>query len=369
MPKALFLEGGDSVGKNDAFRSLVVYLIQKYPQQKLVLMNFPQFWFFGHDVRLVMRGACDELLEPLSGVENVHVRAALYGLDRNIALLLAEPFLEKEEYLVISDRGPYSSCVTTGYVWANKKITKEDVVTSIVPHTFQRSDWGMLNYFTHTSVLCSIEGGFSNSGLHSRKALDNYESELPQQHSYEVYRMLGLPTVVTKTSDGKWRSRQDIVNELCVYMGIAEPFDSSVPIGTPQDTELLIQAYAKGHIVLIGPEVLLRHFGLWSRIDHRLRTMIQKWTRISLGESTGDVRDRKEVLDDLETKIALALKRLTGAFHYSLARHSPHAKHAIHQLLAQYPLINRLLKQTSGGRMGVFLQGILGPEQLHFTFP
>jgi len=64
---ALFLEGGDSVGKNELFRSVAKQVLLANPSKKLLLMNFPQFWFFGHDIRLVIRGACDDLLQRVTG--------------------------------------------------------------------------------------------------------------------------------------------------------------------------------------------------------------------------------------------------------------------------------------------------------------
>lgn len=363
---ALFLEGGDSVGKNELVRTIAKQVLLADPSKKVLLMNFPQFWFFGHDIRLVIRGACDEMLSKVEGVENAFIRSSLYGMDRDLALLLAEPYLMADPSIfVLSDRGPYSSCVTTGYLWANGIVNEQQVKEEIVPQAFETADAGMLGYFDATSLLCYVEGGFEKTGLGKRKALDKYETELPQMHAYQVYRMLGLPEIATKQNE-VWRSREELAREALTIAGYKEYADAKITEEELLDDTILLKAYSEKRLILIGPELFLKHFHAQHLIDERLRGMLQRWNELSLTNYQDVKKNRKEILDDLETKIALTLKRQTKRLDYLGTRRSPQAKAAIAKLLAKYPIIYDLMKKTSGKRMEVFFQGILAPEQLHF---
>lgn len=362
--KALFFEGGDSVGKNDLVRGVIKYILLAVPDKKILFMNFPQYWFFGHDVRLMLRGACDAILEGNSGIENAYLRSALFGMDRDIALLLAEPLLRKDpNLLVLSDRGPFSSCVTMGYLWANGFITKENLEKDIVPRMFEEADYGLLNYFDHTSLVCTVEGGYANSGLANRKALDKNEAELPQIHAYKVYDMLQLPQIITKTTQG-WKDRVELAQEALVMAGYEDIAKIPIDKRAFADDHLVTDAEKSGRLHLIGPETLLRHFGYWSKVDTKMKKMIERWTELSLLPFEGSSKDRKVILDDLETKIALGIKRLTGGFSYLTTPRAPQSRFAIAMLLQKHPVIIDLLKHTSGKRMTTFFQGILAPEQL-----
>jgi len=357
----LFLEGGDSVGKNELFRSVAKQVLLANPSKKLLLMNFPQFWFFGHDIRLVIRGACDDLLQGVTGVENCNIRASLYAMDRNLALLLAEPYLTADpDIFVLSDRGPFSSCVTTGYLWANGQLTDEQVKNEIVPHTFNMADEGLLTYHEATSILCSTENNFR---LGKRKALDNYEAELPQQYAYAVYRMLGLPEITTRKGE-TWRCREELACEALRAGGYSDLAAYEHSEKELADDHILLDAYQSGRIILVGPNLFLKHFQSKKLGDARLNKLMDKWVELSLSPGKASKKDRKEQLDDIETKIALALKRRTKSLDYLNTRKSPHAKLAITRLLERYPLIYDILNRTSGKAATTFFEGLLSSEQM-----
>lgn len=361
---ALFLEGGDSVGKNELLRSIAKYLLLTDTSRKLLLFNFPQFWFFGHDARLLIRGVCDEILNKVSSVENAFLRASMFGMDRNIALLLAEPYLEKDSNIfVLSDRGPFSSCVTTGYLWANGILTDEQVGNDIVPDMFYTADAGMFSFFSVNSLLCTVEGKFS---LGARKSLDNYESELPQQYSYDVYRMMELPEITTKNSDG-WRDRQLLVHEALERSGYAHMNSKIVLDDVFTKEDILINAYKEGRLILIGPQTLVEHFHVAERLDEKTRSLIDTWIELSLTSKVSSTKDRKEVLDEIETQIALALKRMTPVFDYAGAYCSDNASEAIQTLLKRYPVLYEILEKTSGSAMTGFLDGLLRADQLRLA--
>ena len=359
--QALFLEGGDSVGKNELVRSIAKYILLSNPTKKVLLMNFPQFWFLGHDIRLVIRGACDDLFSETTGVENAYLRSCLYAIDRDLALLLAEPYLVSDpDIFVLSDRGPYSSCITTGYLWANGVVTEKEVKDEIVPTAFNIADHGMLSYFDSQSLLCVVNGKFH---LGKRKALDNYEAELPQQFSHQVYKMMGFPEIITKEGDS-WRSRIELAKEALQSTGYDEIAKAPINESEFNDDELLLNAYKQKRLILIGPELFLKHFHAEKLASQQLRKMISQWTEISLREVVKQQKDRKEVLDNLETKIALSLKTKTRAYEYLNTRRSPHARYAIALLFERYPLLKDILYKTSGKAMTTFFEGLLSAEQL-----
>lgn len=357
---ALFIEGGDSVGKNELVRSLAKYFLYKTPSDTIILMNFPQFWFFGHDIRLVIRGACDDLLAQAGGVKNAYIRAALYGIDRNIATLLVDSYLQENKNVrILSDRGPYSSAVTTGYLWAQNQVTDVEVGTDIVPAMFYEADDGMFSYFDVNTVLCGIEGEFT---LGNRKALDNYEAQLPQQYSYDVYHMLDIPEVITRTKSG-WRSRKEIVFDTLALSGHEKLIDSLVPDAIFSDESALLDALRENRIHLIGPRTLVDFFQVRIVPEGSLNTQIRAWEELSLLSQTTS-GDRKEVLDELETFIAIELKRLVPTFNYSRIPPNSIAKHAIVKLLRKYPVILEVIERTSGAAMKNFLLALSGDEQL-----
>lgn len=359
---ALFLEGGNSVGKNELLRSIAKRVLMANPTKKILLMNFPQFWFFGHDIRLVIRGACDDILSSVSGIENTLIRASLYGMDRNIALLLAEPYLTADpDIFVLSDRGPYSSCVTTGYLWAHGTLTEEQVKNEIVPQAFQHADEGLLTYFDAKSLLCTTNEEFA---LGKRKALDNQENELVQRYSTEVYRMMGLPEIVTR-QENEWRPRDELACEALTQCGYGELARCVLSDSKSMDSDkVLLQAYREGRIIVVGPELFLKHFQAKHLGNGTLKKLNERWLELSLGEGKTAKRDRKEQLDDIETKIALILKRRIQSLDFLNTRKSPHAKRAIAKLLEQHPVLNDILARTSGKAMLTFFEGLLSSEQM-----
>lgn len=361
---ALFLEGGNSVGKNELLRSIAKRVLMANPTKKILLMNFPQFWFFGHDIRLVIRGACDDILSSVSGIENAMIRSSLYGMDRDIALLLAEPYLAADpDIFVLSDRGPYSSCVTTGYLWAHGVLTEEQVKNEIVPYAFQHADEGLLTYFDAKSLLCTTNEEFA---LGKRKALDNQENELVQRYSTEVYRMLGLPEIITRQGN-EWRPRDELACEALSQCGYGElarcVFSDSKSVNSDKD-KVLLQAFRDGRIIVVGPELFLKHFQAKHLGNGTLKKLNERWVELSLGDGKTSRRDRKELLDDIETKIALILKRRIQSLDFLNTRKSPHAKRAIAKLLEQHPVLYDILARTSGKAMLTFFEGLLSSEQL-----
>lgn len=363
---AMFIEGGDSVGKNDLVRSIAKYLVITEPNRKILLMNFPQFWFFAHDTRLMTRGVCADVFDEMTGIEEARVRGTMYALDRSIALLLVENILaEDPSIIVLSDRGPYSSCVTTGYIWANKKITKEEVESQIAPKLFHDVDQGLFSFFKVNSLLCKVQNGFADSGIAKRKALDDYESELPQKHSYETYKLLNLPEIITKNDNG-WRPRLDLVHEALEKLHFSDVKQMPLTNSLFDDDEILIEAHKKGKLLLVGPEMLLEHFKMKSKIDNNLKKMIVRWTRLSLDGADINNRDRKEILDDLETKIALRLKQLAPHFNYHSGVRPMVARKAISRLLRNNPAVYDILRRTSGNKLINFLHALLSEEQLRF---
>jgi len=358
---ALFLEGGNSVGKNELLRSIAKRVLLADPTKKILLMNFPQFWFFGHDIRLVIRGACDDILSGVSSIENMLIRASLYGMDRNIALLLAEPYLAADPNIfVLSDRGPYSSCVTSGYLWAHGTLTEEQVKNEIVPQAFQHADEGMLTYFDDTSLLCTNNGEFA---LGKRKALDNQENELVQRYSNDVYRMMNLPEIVTRHGE-VWRPCDELACEALTLSGHGDLARCVLKDPETIDSDaVLMQAHKEGRIIVVGPELFLKHFQAKHLGNGTLKKLNDRWLKLSLGEGKSSKRDRKELLDDVETKIALILKRHTRALDYLNTRKSPHAKRAIAKLLEQHPVLYDILARTSGKAILTFFEGLQSSEQ------
>lgn len=356
---ALFVEGGDSVGKNELVRSIAKYVLLSNPKQKVLFMNFPQYWFFGHDIRLVMRGACEELLKGIKGIEGAYLRSSLYSLDRNLALLLAESCIEQNPGIyVLSDRGPYSSCNTVGYLCAAEMLTEVEVKEQIVPQMFEFNDEGLLKYFDAKTILCSVDGEFK---LGKRKALDNYEAELPQKFSNIAYKMLNLPEVITKVGN-EWRPKIELAREALSKVGYENLAVAKIDESAFEADEILLNAYNEGRLILVGPELFLKHFN--GEIEPRLKTWIKQWTELSLKNEVLSKKDRKEFLDDLETKIAKALKRGVKHYHYLTSRHSPNARQAITRLFVEYPILYEILHKTSGKQMTTFFEGLLSLEQL-----
>ncbi|MCC7304044.1 hypothetical protein IT418_01355 [bacterium] len=358
---ALFIEGGDSVGKNELVKNIAKYILLANPNQKILLMNFPQFWFFGHDIRLVIRGASDELLLEMDGVENTYLRSSLYAIDRNIALMLAESYIAKNPgVFVLSDRGPYSSCNTIGYLQAEGKITEKDIRDRIIPDMFTFADEGMLTFFDATFLLCSPGGEFT---LGKRKALDKYEAELPQKFSAVAYKSLGIPEVIMKNNNS-WRSRLVLVKEALQQTNNQKFLNEKVTEEELINEKILIDAYKNGRVILVGPELFIRHFRAEGIIDAKLRKLLDKWLELSLGGDVAGVKDRKELLDGLETKIAIKLKRNTKHFDYLSALKSSQAQQSIKKLFLAYPIMKEILQKTSGSHMATFFNGLFGFEQL-----
>lgn len=344
-PKGLFLEGGDATGKNELARSVAQYVLSTREDVTVLFMNFPQFWFLGHDIRLILRGACDDILGRLDGIENAYARAAMYALDRNVALLFVDEYLTtNQKSFVLSDRGPYSSCVTVGYLWAQGLLSREEVADSLVPDLFCKVDAGMFQYFDVESLLCTTQGQFS---LGNRKSLDLYETEKPQKYSYEVYRMVGMKEIVTKTENG-WRDRKVLAEETLKMSDNLDYLASSAPDLT--DKKVLLQAYESKRLIPIGPNSIYEtcEVSLAKKIEHDTK----EWVRLSLDAEDLGTADRKELLDEVETRLAQAIKENIEDVQITK---NPQIIKNIHELLTSFPIILELIQKTSGKKMLDFL--------------
>lgn len=364
-PKCIFIEGTDAVGKNELIRSIAKTILLSDYSTHILLMNFPQYWFVGHDIRLLQRGACDDMFEGATGYTQLLTRASLYALDRNIALLLALQYLQdKPNTLIISDRGPYSNCVTSGYLWANEIVTEEEV-KDFITTKIQVIDKAMLENLEHISIFCAIPNGFSDSGIKNRKALDNYETEKPQHYSFQVYsKYANLPTVYTKDDHG-WRDRQTIAREVLSLVNIEFP-NKRIEKDVFNSNEVLFNAYSLGRLNIVGPRMFIKHFKLDQLLEEKMNTLLLKWEQLSLGYVLQKDKDRKEILDVLETKIALILKRNSVNINFPELSQPEIQRKEIIALLKEIPLSTRIFKRTSAGRLNKFFAGLCQSEQLKF---
>lgn len=175
--------------------------------------------------------------------------------------------------------------------------------------------------------------------------------------------MLGLPEITTKKGE-TWRPREELAREALISAGHANFAEYKQTAKELTDDTVLVEAYKSGRIILVGPNLFLKHFQSKSRSDVGLNLLMDKWVELSLCPGKASKKDRKEQLDDIETKIALALKRRVKSLDYLNTRKSPHAKQAIARLLARYPLIFDILNRTSGKASITFFEGLLSSEQM-----
>jgi len=359
---AIFLEGLDGVGKNDLLRSIVRYVTLADPERKILVMNFPQYWFFGHDIRLVLRGAVDDILKGYKGIDNIRFRSYLYGMDRALAVMLVETYLQKNpDAFVISDRGPYSSCVTTGYVWSSGDVTEEQISTQIVPDVFLSADAAMFNFFDGKSLLVQIVGNMNDSELGVRKSLDNYEVPTVQEYGGYVYDMLGLSEISTKHK-GKWFNRMELAMEALRKTGNSSIATRKIDKEMFESEYLLYNRYKEGKIVLVGPDLLLSSTNGDKYISKSTRKDIEKWNRLSLTSGVNYRKPRKEGLDLLETKIAKGIKNKAEKLDVSTFKNS-FAKQYLAKSFIEYPFMYDVLRRTSGKAMISFFEKLLASDQ------
>lgn len=347
--QSLILEGGDGVGKNFLAVEIVRCLLAN--EEQIIFTNFPQYWFFGYDIRFMNRAPqAKKEMARMNGFREAEVRAAMYALDRAFGLSFILRLYDKYPNAIhISDRGPFSNAVTAGFMWSQGKLT-DFTIDEFIEEVIPELDQEMLSYLSPTSILCRNPNLEGKNGIH-RERLDDLEELKPQEYAARAYAKLHLPTVMTAGSEG-WRPATEIIPETLnqTNMNVDPEVDSSHID--------LIQAAQDEQLLLVGPHTI----PVPTRNGNPIlsSSAYNKWLSLSLlsnqqltalGISYSD--DRKVELDYLEPGFSNALKWAVANGSTIIDLH-PVAKQAIRRILLTYPeILEIVLPATNPGGSGV----------------
>ncbi|MFZ6022743.1 MAG: hypothetical protein ACOYT9_04760 [Patescibacteria group bacterium] len=230
----IHLEGKDSVGKGDAAKNTVASLLfskeihfegRSYSPQDVVVLqtDFPQYWGLGALIRKMNSrqvGGKYFAEKSYSPEETLHLRKAMYAIDRLVTLLVMEniPKDPNKLYIHISDRGPYSQTVTHAVCFTEKNRYLHSL-ESVVD-----ADECYVSRVNPRSILLdAAESGIGGNG--GRGELDELEKPLYQQLSEKGFEWLleqpeaHMTKVVTRKGK-QWRPRQEIATEILDSIGV-----------------------------------------------------------------------------------------------------------------------------------------------------
>ncbi len=210
------LEGGDQIGKGDAFINLEKDLLER--NIKLVTSSFP---IYSTPIGTCLRKLLVEGF-PENFSNELNIRMILFALNR---LEFLDVYLEDEKYhnsLLLLDRSPYSNALTISYALANiggiKKKNLEKYVNSAM-------EFDSLMIYSLGLRRCAIQlyaEACNEQEWRGRKDTENedmYEKNEVQRICRDVYEIfekevgIGWRKVPTKIGSN-WRSREDILHDL-----------------------------------------------------------------------------------------------------------------------------------------------------------
>ena len=255
-------EGKDSVGKGDAARSTVAALLfseeifhkgKRYDSKDVCVIqtDFPQYWGLGALIRKMNsndgRRHFEEMRCP--STEILHLRKAMYAMDRLLTLLLLSrmPKDPNKLYIHVSDRGPYSQTVTHAICFDNE----DDYLQSL--DSVVDSDKCYINRVEPNTVL--LEASVSGlGGTGGRDRLDDLEmpkyqklAELGFDH-LKTHSENRITSVITRIGND-WRDRGAITAEALQTIGVECPSMPRFEEVRPKDFAKAIQ---EGRLIQIG---------------------------------------------------------------------------------------------------------------------
>jgi thymidylate kinase len=319
----LTFEGIDHVGKNETALAVTSRLLAQ--GEKVLFMNFPQYWFFGHFIRKINRlTEVTHLFANVGSYRETELRAAMYAFDRALALAMVETSIDiSGDTIIVSDRGPTSNAVTFGYMIGANKISYEEAqqLMNIIPQL----DASFINYFKPTSVLL-VQQNMSNGGHIERAVLDQYELPPAQEAAARVYAEFNLPQVVTRDFQG-WRDLNDISSQALANIG----YQVDPQILLPSS----VLALNIDNLSIVGPQIF--DFA----IEKELTIHPDYWMSLSLG-SGNERPEKKAILDKFESKIAEEIMAMLLR-HRLVLNFGPNGQIAMQSLLTSYPELYEVL--------------------------
>lgn len=266
----IHLEGKDSVGKGDAAKNAVASLLfsekiahggREYDPKDVVVIqtDFPQYWGLGALIRRMNSkqvGGKYFAEKAYTQQEILHLRKAMYAIDRLVTLLVMEsiPKDPTKLYVHISDRGPYSQTVTHSVCFTQQQEYIQSLESVI------DADGCYVKRVNPRSILLeAAESGIG--GVGGREVLDELEKPLYQQLSEKGFEWLlgrtetNMSSVVTR--EGKqWRDRKVIATEILDTIGIQCK-------GMPKFEQLGAKDFAQkrrsGNLVQIGATEVMNY--------------------------------------------------------------------------------------------------------------
>lgn len=360
---SIALEGGDGVGKNTLMLSMCELLLQA-GVERILVTNYPQYWFFARAIRLMNRGAAESVLAPLPPYRQAQIRAAMYALDRAISLAVLIPLKQQyPEAIHLSDRGPDSNAVTAGYIWANNPELTEADLASFITETITTADQETRNLLNLVSILC-VTSDVASSGITERAALDQYESLPAQVRAEQIYRqIIPVEQIVTTRIGNAWQNKTDVAQEAITKAGVN--IDITGIACSENQTEVLINGVNDGRIQLIGPLELVHQLIPAELIPTEMQAeylsiinLAQEWIAISLAGNTINGEVKKLYLDRFETDLAVKISQLIAKLPNlpSQVAIDQGAINAINRLLREYPELIGVIQATIGDEMALFIQ-------------
>jgi len=213
------LEGGDQIGKGDAFLNLRKDLLAQ--NVKLISVSFP---IYSTPIGSCLRRLLVEgfPLHSSNDLNELNIRMILFALNR---LEFLNTYLGDKRYhnsFVLLDRSPFSNALTIAYALANMENAKKEEIEEYVNCAMNFDSLMVSSLGLKRCVVQLYADNQEEESWRGRESIENedmYEKSKVQEISREVYgifeKMIGTGWYRVPTKIGKsWRSRVDILNDL-----------------------------------------------------------------------------------------------------------------------------------------------------------
>jgi len=213
---SLCLEGGDQIGKGDAFINLEKDLLAR--NIKLVTSSFP---IYSTPIGTCLRRLLVEGF-PKNFSNELSIRMILFALNR---LEFLDVYLGNEKYhnsFLLLDRSPYSNALTISYALANIGGAKKEELQKYVNFAMNFDSLIISSLGLKRCVVQLYAEACNEQEWRGRQDTENedmYEKNEVQRICQDVYEIFekevgtGWKKVPTRIGSN-WRSREDILNDL-----------------------------------------------------------------------------------------------------------------------------------------------------------
>ncbi len=232
---------------------------------QLFITSFPSYNVFGSLIRrsFSSEGSAFFYGEGIGMYEELRIRKAMFALDRLLTLMVLNSIAIKspeKKNIWLSDRIDIAQVNTVAYVLDKYGKSYDSGVLNECLNSLLDADVElreMINPVSGIVIPNSSQDLAQFSGGRKEDKDDGYELEGPQKIAINAYKwaISNLPNtfqIQTKTSDGKWKDKDLLVEEFLRKIGLKAIGRSPNMLWEISTSEMLLEASGRGYLNAIG---------------------------------------------------------------------------------------------------------------------